>query len=33
MSKLTHLDEDGRATMVDVSHKVENKRRAVASAV
>ena len=33
MSKLTHLDEDGRATMVDVSHKEENKRRAVASAV
>ncbi|MEM6300655.1 MAG: cyclic pyranopterin monophosphate synthase MoaC [Pseudomonadota bacterium] len=33
MSKLTHLDEDGRATMVDVSHKAENKRRAVASAV
>ncbi|MEO0436532.1 MAG: cyclic pyranopterin monophosphate synthase MoaC [Pseudomonadota bacterium] len=33
MSKLTHLDEDGRASMVDVSQKAVSKRRAVASAV
>ncbi|QKG70386.1 cyclic pyranopterin monophosphate synthase MoaC [Erythrobacter mangrovi] len=31
MSKLTHLDGEGRARMVDVSHKPETKRRAVAS--
>lgn len=31
MSKLTHLDEEGRARMVDVSHKPDTKRRAAAS--
>ncbi len=30
MSDLTHLDEDGRASMVDVSEKPETKRVAVA---
>jgi cyclic pyranopterin phosphate synthase len=29
-SKLTHIDENGRARMVDVSHKNETQRRAVA---
>lgn len=29
-SKLTHIDDDGRAHMVDVSHKQETQRRAVA---
>lgn len=32
MTKLTHLDEEGRAHMVDVSHKAASIRRAVASA-
>jgi molybdenum cofactor synthesis domain-containing protein len=32
MTKLTHTDEDGRATMVDVSGKTPTERRAVASA-
>ncbi len=32
MTKLTHLTEDGQARMVDVSHKPETLRRAVASA-
>lgn len=31
MSKLTHLDEQGRVAMVDVSHKTPTLRRAVAS--
>lgn len=31
MSKLTHLDEKGRAQMVDVGAKSETERRAVAS--
>lgn len=31
MSKLTHLDEQGKAQMVDVSEKGETLRRAVAS--
>ncbi|KAH6564136.1 hypothetical protein BASA50_006826 [Batrachochytrium salamandrivorans] len=31
-SKLTHIDEDGRALMVDVSDKMETKRTAIASA-
>ncbi len=31
--QLTHLDEDGRAAMVDVSAKAETQRRAVAEAV
>lgn len=30
MSKLTHIDESGRATMVDVSHKSETERSATA---
>jgi cyclic pyranopterin monophosphate synthase len=30
MSKLTHLDETGRARMVDVSHKAATAREAVA---
>jgi len=30
MSKLTHLDDDGRVSMVDVSSKPETSRRAVA---
>ncbi|NOZ42475.1 MAG: cyclic pyranopterin monophosphate synthase MoaC, partial [Alphaproteobacteria bacterium] len=30
MSKLTHLDADGRASMVDVSAKAETHRRAAA---
>ena len=30
MSKLTHLDEHGRAKMVDVSHKPDTTRTAVA---
>lgn len=30
MSRLTHLDEDGRARMVDVSGKAESAREAVA---
>jgi len=30
MSKLTHLDEHGRAQMVDVGHKVETNRQAIA---
>lgn len=29
-SKLTHIDKDGRAVMVDVSGKAETRRRAVA---
>jgi len=33
MNKLTHLDKDGRATMVDVSEKPETPREAVASGV
>ena len=32
MSKLTHIDEHGRATMVDTSEKEVTARRAVASA-
>ena len=32
MSELTHLDEDGRARMVDVGAKPETARRAVARA-
>lgn len=32
MNKLSHYDEAGRATMVDVGEKSETKRRAVASA-
>lgn len=32
MSELTHLDHEGRARMVDVSHKAETRRVAVASA-
>ena len=32
MSELTHLDHEGRARMVDVSHKTETRRVAVASA-
>ncbi len=32
MSKLTHLDTDGRVHMVDVSEKAQTVRRAVASA-
>src|ERR1051325_7531996 len=32
MSKLTHIDEHGRATMVDTSEKAITARRAVASA-
>jgi cyclic pyranopterin phosphate synthase len=32
MTKLTHTDADGRATMVDVSGKTPTERRAVASA-
>lgn len=31
MSDLTHIDEDGRARMVDVSNKAETVREAVAS--
>ncbi len=31
MSKLTHLDQDGRANMVDVGDKAVTQRRAVAS--
>ena len=31
MSKLTHLDEDGRARMVDVSDKPSTAREAVAA--
>lgn len=30
MSKLTHLDEHGRASMVDVGHKLDTERIAVA---
>jgi cyclic pyranopterin phosphate synthase len=30
MSKLTHLDEYGRARMVDVGHKAESRREAIA---
>jgi cyclic pyranopterin phosphate synthase len=30
MSKLTHLDEHGRAKMVDVSHKPDSTRTAIA---
>ncbi len=30
MSKLTHLDQQGRASMVDVGHKPESERIAVA---
>ena len=30
MSELTHLDEDGRASMVDVGHKETTSRQAVA---
>ena len=30
MSELTHLDEDGRASMVDVGHKETTSREAVA---
>jgi len=30
MSKLTHLDEHGRAKMVDVGHKPDTERVAVA---
>jgi cyclic pyranopterin phosphate synthase len=33
MSKLTHLDEHGTARMVDVSHKAETAREAVAEAI
>lgn len=32
MTKLTHTDKDGRATMVDVSGKAASERRAIASA-
>ena len=32
MSELTHLDREGRARMVDVSHKTETRRVAEASA-
>src|ERR1051326_5112738 len=32
MTKLTHIDEQGRATMVDTSEKAITARRAVASA-
>ena len=32
MSKLTHIDEDGRARMVDTSEKPDTVRHAVASA-
>lgn len=32
MSELTHLDREGRACMVDVSHKAETRRVALASA-
>ncbi|MBA6412356.1 cyclic pyranopterin monophosphate synthase MoaC [Parahaliea sp. F7430] len=32
MSRLTHLDESGAAHMVDVGHKAETQRRAVAQA-
>lgn len=32
MDRLSHLDEDGRARMVDVGHKPVTARRAVASA-
>ena len=31
MSKLTHLDQDGRANMVDIGDKAVTQRRAVAS--
>ena len=31
MSILTHLDAEGRARMVDVSHKALTRRRAVAT--
>jgi cyclic pyranopterin phosphate synthase len=31
MSKLTHLDEDGRAKMVDVGDKIPTKRTAIAT--
>ncbi len=31
MSKLTHLDEQGRASMVDVGHKPDTERIAIAS--
>jgi cyclic pyranopterin phosphate synthase len=33
MSRLTHLDEQGRATMVDVSRKAETERAASAEAI
>jgi cyclic pyranopterin monophosphate synthase len=33
MSKLTHVDEEGRARMVDTSEKTSTARRAVASGV
>lgn len=33
MEKLTHVDEKGRARMVDVGEKADTKRRAVAQAV
>ncbi len=32
MSKLTHLDQDGRASMVDVGDKASSRREAVAEA-
>lgn len=31
MSKLTHTDSDGKATMVDISHKQETARQATVS--
>ncbi len=31
MSKLTHLDEDGKAKMVDVGDKTPTKRTAIAT--
>lgn len=33
MNKLTHIDESGRANMVDVSHKPEQRREAIASGI
>ena len=33
MSKLTHIDENGQANMVDVADKAETSRRAVAETV
>jgi len=30
MTKLTHIDKDGKAAMVDVTHKVETERKAKA---